>query len=292
MTSSTSLIDLLLNLLRDPQALAAYQNNPQGFLSSCGSNVSPADIHDALVLLQDSQDADPNQAHHTGATHLTDHVNVPTPPAYHGHTGGSDHEAAVRYLNTYITNNNIDDRHTTVDNSIHQQVDTHGGNFDQDIDVHSAVASGDSAVAAGGNIDGSTVVTGHDNQVGQGNIRGDGNVVGDNNHAVSGHDNTAAFGNGDANSASFHDVNVSHGGALAVGGDAAGHYDATDSFNHTATTTTNTTGYEDSFNQDNHSVHDSYNDSSTNVHTDSHDDTHTDTLSHNDTLSHDLTAHS
>ncbi|MCU1664100.1 MAG: hypothetical protein JWR58_4165, partial [Pseudonocardia sp.] len=277
MTSSTSLIDLLLNLLRDPQALAAYQNDPQGFLSSCG-DVAPADIHDALVLLQDSQDADHSRDHNTGGNHVAAAHIPPPPPA---HAGESDHEAAVRYLNTYITNNYVDDRDTIVDNSVNQQVDTHGGNFDQDIDGHSPVASGDGAVAAGGNIDGSTVVTGHDNQVGQGNIRGDGNVVGDNNHAISGHDNTAAFGNGDANSASFHDVNVSHGGALAVGGDAAGHYDATDSSNHTATTTTNTTGYEDSFNQDNHSVHDSYNDSSTNVHTDSHDDTHTDTLSHN-----------
>src|SRR3979490_485003 len=93
MTSSTSLIDLLLNLLRDPQALAAYQNNPQGFLSSCASNVSAADTHDALVLLQDSQDADPNQAQHSGSTHLTDHVNVPTPPPYHAHTGPSHHPA-------------------------------------------------------------------------------------------------------------------------------------------------------------------------------------------------------
>jgi hypothetical protein len=287
MTSSNSLIDLLLNLLRDPQAVAAYQNDPQGFLSSCGSNVSPADIHDALLLLQDSQDADPSGAQHGSADHLTDHVQVPTPPAYDGHNGEGDHEAAVRYLNTYITNNNIDNRDTTVDNSVHQQVDTHGGDFDQDIDVHSAVASGDGAVAAGGNIEGSTVVTGHDNQVGQGNVSGDGNVVGDNNHVVSGHDNPAAFGNGDANSASFDGVNVSHGGALAVGGDAGGDYDVTDSFDHTTATTTNTTGYEDSFNQDDHSAHDSFNDSSTNVHTDSHDDTHTDTLSHND-----LTVHS
>jgi hypothetical protein len=66
MTSSTSLIDLL----RNPQALAAYQNNPQGFLSSAGSNVSPADIHDALVLLQDSQDADSNGTQHSGSNHL------------------------------------------------------------------------------------------------------------------------------------------------------------------------------------------------------------------------------
>jgi hypothetical protein len=277
MTSSNSLIDLLLNLLRDPQALAAYQDDPQGFLSSCG-NVSPADVHDALLLLQDSQDADSSRDYNTGGNHVAGAHIPPPPPA---HDGESDHEAAVRYLNTYITNNNIDDRDTIVDNSVNQQVDTHGGDFDQDIDVHSTVASGDGAVAAGGDIDGSTVVTGNDNQVGDNNVRGDGNVVGDNNDVISGHDNTAAFGNGDANSASFDHVNVSEGGALAVGGDADGSYDVDGSFNETETTTTNTTDYHDSFNQDNDTTEHSFNDTSTEVDSDSHDQTHNDTLSHN-----------
>jgi hypothetical protein len=277
MTSSTSLIDLLLNLLRDPQALAAYQNDPQGYLSSCG-DVSPDDIHDALVLLQDSQDADHSRDHNTGGNHVAGAHIPPPPPA---HDGESDHEAAVRYLNTYITNNYVDDRDTIVDNSVNQQVDTHGGDFDQDIDVHSTVASGDGAVAAGGDIDGSTVVTGHDNQVGDNNVRGDGNVVGDNNDVISGNDNTAAFGNGDANSASFDHVNVSDGGALAVGGDADGSYHVDGSFNETETTTTNTTDYHDSYNQDNDTAHNSFNETSSDVHSDSHDETHNDTLSHN-----------
>jgi hypothetical protein len=277
MTSSTSLIDLLLNLLRDPQALAAYQEDPQGFLSSCG-DVSPSDIHDALLLLQDSQDADFSRDYNTGGNDVAGaHIPAPSP----AHDGESDHEAAVRYLNTYITNNNIDDRDTIVDNSVNQQVDTHGGDFDQDIDVHSTVASGDGAVAAGGDIDGSTVVTGDDNQVGDNNVRGDGNVVGDNNDVVSGHDNTAAFGNGDANSASFDHVNVSEGGALAVGGNADGSYDVDGSFNETETTTSNTTEYHDSYNQDNDTTDNSFNDTSTEVDSDSHDQTHNDTLSHN-----------
>ncbi len=40
MTTSTSLFELLLNLLRDPEALAAYQDDPEGYLASCG-DVSP-----------------------------------------------------------------------------------------------------------------------------------------------------------------------------------------------------------------------------------------------------------
>ena len=277
MTSSTSLIDLLLNLLRDPQALAAYQEDPQGFLSSCG-NVSPADVHDALLLLQDSQDADFSRDYNTGGNDVAGaHIPAPSP----AHDGESDHEAAVRYLNTYITNNNIDDRDTIVDNSVNQQVDTHGGDFDQDIDVHSTVASGDGAVAAGGDIEDSTIVSGDDNQVGDGNVRGNDNVVGDNNDVISGDDNTAAFGDGDANSASFEDVNVSKGGAISVGGDANGSYDVDGSFNETETTTTNTTEYDDSFNQDNDTVENSFNETSTEVDTDSHDKTHNDTLSHN-----------
>ena len=104
----------------------------------------------------------------------------------------------MQYLNTYVTNNYIDDRDTTVDNSVNQQIDTHGGNFDQDIDVHSTVASGDGAVAAGGDIDHSTITTGDHNQVGDGNVAGNGNVVGDHNQAVTGDRDTTSFGHGDA----------------------------------------------------------------------------------------------
>ena len=67
----------------------------------------------------------------------------------------------------------------SVDNSVNQQIDTGGGDFDQDIRHPAPTASGDGAVAAGGDIRNSTVTSGDGNQVGDDNIRGDGNVQGD-----------------------------------------------------------------------------------------------------------------
>jgi hypothetical protein len=219
MTSSTSLIELLLNLLRDPSSLAAYRDDPEGVLSSCG-DVSSADVREALVLLQSNQDADFSRDHNTGHNQVV-HV-PPPPPAPEPEPGESDHEAAVRYLNTYITNNHIDDRDTITDNSVNQEIDTGGGDFDQDIDVASVVASGDDSVAAGDDIEDSEIVTGDDNTVGDDNVDGDDNVVGDDNEAVTGDDDSTSFGDGDSTSTEIDgEVGVDDGGALAVGGAAA-----------------------------------------------------------------------
>ena len=88
----------LLNLLRDPEAKAAFKDDPNGFLASCG-DISPDDVHDALVLLQDNQRADFDREYNTGANHTSGPVHLtPPPPAPEKHDGESDHEAAVRYL--------------------------------------------------------------------------------------------------------------------------------------------------------------------------------------------------
>src|ERR1700754_237768 len=217
MTTATSLLELLLNLLRDPDALAAYQDDPEGYLSQCG-DYSPEDMRDALVLLRDEQEAGFDREYNSGGNHV--HVPPPADPP-NPEPGESDHEAGIRYLNTDITKNHIDDRDTITDNSVNQQIDTDGGDFDQDIDVDSTVASGDGAVAAGDDIEDSTIVSGDDNQVGDDNVRGDGNVVGDDNEAVTGDDNTTSFGSGDATSDDVDgDLSVDDGSALGVGGDA------------------------------------------------------------------------
>jgi hypothetical protein len=279
MAEPLSLLEFLRELLTNEQARDWFAADPNAALKYYGlDNLSPADVHDALVLIDDNQTADFSRDYNTGHNGLQ----YTAPPPAPTHYDGGDHEAAVDYINRYVTNNNIDDRDTIVDHSVNQQIDTHGGDFDQDIDVDSTVASGDGAVAAGHDIKDSTIVSGDDNQVGDGNVRGNDNVVGDNNHVISGNDNTAAFGNGDANSASFDDVNVSKGGAISVGGDAHGSYDVHDSFNETETTTTNTTEYHDSFNQDNDTTEHSFNETSAHVDTDSHDETVNHVGSHND----------
>ncbi len=200
MTSSTSLLDWILSILRDPTARAAFQADPSGYANHNGfGNLSSSDVHDALCLIADNQSASYD---HSGGNQ------VHYPPPHHPDHGGD----AGRYLNNYISNNytTIDKHDTNIDNSVRQNIDTHGGNFAQTIDNDPVVASGDHSVAAGGDIKDSTITSGN------------GNVVGDNNQAVTGNHNTTAFGTGDATNANLSGTHLGDGGALSVGGNASG----------------------------------------------------------------------
>ena len=106
---------------------------------------------------------------------------------------GSEHEAAVEYINRYVSNDYDADRDSNTDNFLEQDV-RNSGIFDQDVDVDSLVASGDGSVVADDGITDSAVVSGDENQVGAGNLSGDNNVVGNDNNAIGGDGNTAAFG--------------------------------------------------------------------------------------------------
>ena len=56
MSSVTSLLDFILNLLRDPQAQAEFKANPQAVLADNGlTGVCAADIHDTLPLVTDNR---------------------------------------------------------------------------------------------------------------------------------------------------------------------------------------------------------------------------------------------
>ena len=204
MNTSTSLLDWILNLLRDPEQQTAFQADPQTYAADHGfGDLSSADVHDALCLAADNQ----TQSWDRGS----DHVHYPPPHHYHHDESGS------HYLHTYITNNyNIDERSTNIDDSIHQHVDTHGGDFQQDIHNDPVVASGDHAVAAGGDIRDATVTSGN------------GNVVGDNDHAITGSGNTTAFGSGAATDADLSHADFGHGAAASIGGNADGHAEHND----------------------------------------------------------------
>lgn len=96
------------------------------------------------------------------------------------------------------------------------------GNVHQQTTTHTVTASGDGAVAAGGDIRHSTVTTGHDNQVGNGNIAGHGNVAGHGNQAVTGSHDTTSFGSGHATTTTVGGaVHVGDGAAFGSGGSAS-----------------------------------------------------------------------
>lgn len=259
MDTPTTLIQLLLNLLSDPKAAAEFQENPQAFLATCGlAAVTPEEVHDAAVLVADQHASKP---HHGGGDHP--HHTPPPPAPDHG----DDHESAVKYLQTIVTNNWIDDRDTTVDNSIHQVINA-DGDVNQTIDNDTVIASGDGSVAAGGDIEDSTVTTGNGNAVGDGSLAGD--------------DNTVAYGAGDANSATLSDVTVDDGGALAVGGAASGVDSTSGSFNEETNSSTTTTTTEDSFNDT--TTSDTSYDVDDNSETNTNVDNHNDFASHNDVV--------
>jgi hypothetical protein len=284
MAVDTSLLDWLLSLLRDPFAREEFLRDPQGYLNQCGfSDVSGRDLQDALdrISRDDRDDRDDHDDH--GRDHDHGH-HYPRPHHYdHDH----DHSPA-HYLASYVTNNytTIEEHNTYLDNSVHQDIDTHGGDFSQVIDNDPVVASGNGAVAAGGDIRDATVTT------------GDGNVVGNNNQATTGDDNTTAFGSGNATKADLDHARFGDGGALSVGGSADGH--STDNDTTTAVhnsgsgdASVNAAGSHGAANEfaDQHesdsSSHASYADNS---HLDSHDDVN----SHNDgrfTDSHDVDVH-
>jgi len=254
---ATSLLEFLRQLLADAGLREQFENDPQGTLNANGlGNVSAADLHDGLSLMCDSSEHESDHGH--GGGH---HVAAPQ-PVHHD-------QSPVEYLRTYITNNyTIDDR--DIDNSIHQDIDNRGGHFDQNI--HNTANSGDGAVVAGDDIDGSTITTGDHNQVGDGNVAGSNNTVGHDNQVVSGHDNTTGFGSGDVSSVGG-GVSVGAGGAFSGTGNASTVEDD-HSLSNVGNTTTST-HTEDSFNQDNDTTtHDDHSYAST-VHDDHTSTSHT-----------------
>jgi hypothetical protein len=283
MAESLSILEFLQKMIDNVDLRDWFANDPQAALAHYDlKDVSPEDVRDAIVLADDSQTADFSRSYDTGF-----HGSL---PGASDHTAGNSghsahytagHQEAVEHLSRYVNNNFVDDRDTNVDDSVNQQIRTHGGDVDQFIRTDSTTASGDGAVAAHGDITDSQITSGDGNQVGDGNIKGDNNVQGHDNNVVHGDGNTTAFGSGAANSASLHDVNVSDGGALSVAGPAAGFQNTIDSHDHTETTTTDTTHIEDSGNFHADSTTNSDNDTRDTTTTDDHSRTHTDFDSHN-----------
>jgi hypothetical protein len=185
MSSVTSLLDFILNLLKDPQAQAEFKADPQAVLASNGlTGVCAEDIHDTLPLVTDNRAVEQTSSH-TAAPSAT-----PAP-------GESDTHAAVRYL-SYITNtySYTDDHNTAIDESVHQNIWA-AGDVTQTFDNNNVVSSGHGSVAAGGDISGSTVTTGQGDAVGSGAAAGTGNVTGSGNALGDG--SAAGTGNAVAN---------------------------------------------------------------------------------------------
>lgn len=242
-----SLLDTLIGIFSDQETHEAFQENPEGFLNQNGlSNVTSQDIQAEMPRVLSAIQGNTGGADQGGAANFAGSGNVVLPPPPAGDYEGGGYEGglsgAIESINHYtnVLNINqqsfedndvttIDDRDTTVDNSVNQNITAFGDvNQDFDNDVVSgdeAVAAGDNAqvntgdgaVQAGDDITDSTIATG---DVG-GSVTGDvyDSVVGDGNQVI---DDSivgaASFGEGDATNVVAQNANVGDGTQI-VGGE-------------------------------------------------------------------------
>jgi hypothetical protein len=96
MSEPLSLLEFLQELLSDTGMRDRFLADPHAALTDHGlADLSPADVHDALVLVEDTQTADFSADFTAAAPDLAGHVPPATPP--------DAHPDAVRYLSTYLT---------------------------------------------------------------------------------------------------------------------------------------------------------------------------------------------
>ncbi|MCD2196365.1 IniB N-terminal domain-containing protein [Actinomycetospora endophytica] len=224
-TEAKTILQFLLDLLRDPNAQAAFAADPHGTLASAGlDNLCFADVRDALPLVMDHAPAavaarydddvragtastaavvsDPGHHWNHGGHHEPAHHWSPAPvPAHHG----PEVDKVISHLNWTTNNYSFDSHDTTFTTALDQHIIANG-DVTTTVDTHPQVASGDGAVAVGGNL-AAPVATG------TGSVAGDANQVN--------HDGTASFGAGDATSVGG-SVGASHGGAVSLTDPATG----------------------------------------------------------------------
>ena len=261
-----SVIDMLLDLFQDEDEQAEFQEDPAGYLDEHGpEGLTAEDILAAMPgvcagLPPDQADAvraayglpgaggsgggaaqaAAGTASQAVATHAATAPAPPTPDP-----GGDPLEQVLEQINyfTTVTNvthqsfedndvTNIDDRDTTVDNSVNQDI-TAFGDVTQDFD--NDVVSGDGAVAAGDGLAGQHRRRGrpgrrehHGRDIATGDVEGsvtgdvDDSIVGDDNQVIA--DSTvgaASFGEGDATNVSAGNANLGDGTIVDdVSGDA------------------------------------------------------------------------
>lgn len=167
MYMAQSLLEFILNLLRDSNAKTAFIADPEKALADAGlGDVCGNDVADAMSYVaeyhpvtfvgnRDDDHRNTDISQHGGNSHNS-HGYQPDP-----------HTTAVHQLE-YVTNNyTYTEKHDTViDESVNQTI-WNEGTLIQSFDDHSVTAT-DHSVAAGRDIDGN-VATGDDNIVGDGN---------------------------------------------------------------------------------------------------------------------------
>lgn len=138
-TVADALIEFILSLLRDPEAAAEFEEDPDGMLASRGlSSVSHADVCSVAPVLVDRHDVVPAPA-----------KPVPVPTPSHHDTPDNPVVREIKNITNQFTA--IDDRDTIVDQSVNQNIWA-DGDVNQTFGNEANVASGDGSMAAGDDI--------------------------------------------------------------------------------------------------------------------------------------------
>jgi hypothetical protein len=260
MSMATTLLDFILNLLRDSDAKAAFLANPEKALADAGlSDVCSEDVSDAMAYIAEYHPVSyvGNREYNVGNSSVSQHASSyqPDPPVYHP----DPHATAVQQLE-YVTNNYsyTDSHDTVIDRSVNQSI-WNEGYLSQRFEDNSVTAT-DHSVAAGRDIEGN-VATGDNNVVGNGNEIG---------NTTSNHweDNSI--------NRSFNGNNVAdHGGVAGTNNDGA----VTNAHNSNVATTG---GEVDNSTHDSHdtTIRDSFKDSHDTIVRDSLNESHTDQSQH------------
>jgi hypothetical protein len=145
-TIADALIEFILSLLRDPDAAAEFDEDPDAALASRGlSQVRAEDVCAVAPVIAERESVAPAVA-------------VSASPAAAPHSGGPsprplEADPVIREIRTIMNNMTyVDDRDTVVDMSVNQNIWA-GGDVTQTFDQEAVVASGDGAISAGEDID-------------------------------------------------------------------------------------------------------------------------------------------
>lgn len=305
MSTTQSLLDFILNLLRDSDAKAAFVADPDRALADAGlSDVCHEDVSDAMSYVSEyhpvsvvgNRDYDLGERRDDRADRgdRADRYEE-RHDGWRPDPGLDSHAAAVQQLE-YISNNYTytDSHDMLIDKSVNQSI-WNTGVLTQRFDDHSVTAA-DHSVAVGGDLTGAAVTGDH-------NVVGDHNTVGNTTYSDNHSDDHSIRGSFDGNNVADRGgiagdnnagaVTTPHNSTVATNGATldASHTDShdrtiSDSFNDSHNHTTDTTTLNSTTDQSHHTYLNSGNDQSFNTNALNHDNHNHDAYNHDSTITH------
>lgn len=144
-TITDALIEFILSLLGDPDAAAAFAEDPEGSFESAGlGDVCGADVRSVVPIIVDRPDV---------VAAPPPHVIVHTPPTIIvGPRPEEPRHELIREIANIVNHFSVDNRSTILDQSVNQSIWAEG-DVTQLFDQDAVVAAGDDSTAGGRDVD-------------------------------------------------------------------------------------------------------------------------------------------